>query len=60
MSLISMKNKVEGKSSGVPPSRFFLKEIVQRTEEKEKEDTSGREIRHGEYFEHLDMLINRI
>ena len=39
---------------------FFLKEIAKRIEEKENDDTSGREIRHGEYFEHLDMLINRI
>jgi len=37
-----------------------VKEIGQRIEEMEKEDTSGREIRHSEYFEHLDMLINRI
>ena len=26
----------------------------------EKDDTAGCEIRHGEYFEHLDMLIIRI
>ena len=38
---------------------FFLKETRQRIMEKEEEDTS-REIRRGEYFEHLDMLINRI
>ena len=37
----------------------LLKEIGQRIEETEKW-LEGREIRHREYFEHLDMLINRI
>ena len=45
--------------SGVLPS-YFLKEIGPKTEEKEKEDTSGREIHHGEYFEHLDILIQLV
>jgi hypothetical protein len=37
-----------------------LKEIGLRTEEKGKEDTSGREIHHDEYFKHLDILIQLV
>jgi hypothetical protein len=39
--------------------QFADQEVGQRIEETKKW-LEGREIRHGEYFEHLDMLINRI
>ncbi|KAN0067706.1 hypothetical protein V8E54_014271 [Elaphomyces granulatus] len=39
---------------------FFLNEIKERDREIEDDDTSGREIRHGEYFRQLDELRERL
>jgi hypothetical protein len=39
---------------------FFLNEIKERDREIEEDDTSGREIRHGEYFSQLDELRERL
>lgn len=40
--------------------KFLYREMKQRDGEIENDDTSGREIRHGEYFEHLDIVRDTI
>jgi hypothetical protein len=39
---------------------FFLNQIKGRDREIEEDSTHGREIRHGEYFRHLDELRERL
>ena len=39
---------------------FFNREIAERKQEIDEDDTSGPEIRHSNYYSHIDILIERI